>query len=169
MDSTALLIDLYGRLPDLVRDAVEDLDSEQLTTVPSPDANTIGWLVWHLTRVQDDHIAEVSGHDQEWAVADWPERFDLDPDPTDIGYGHTPEQMAAVRPSSGELLIAYYDAVHANTMTFLDSLDDEALDQVVDTNWDPPVTLGARLISVASDDLQHVGQAAYLRGLIAGD
>jgi hypothetical protein len=37
---------------------------------------------------------------------------------------------------------------------------------VVDASWDPPVTLGVRLVSVISDDLQHAGQAAYLRGMI---
>jgi uncharacterized damage-inducible protein DinB len=56
--------------------------------------------------------------------------------------------------------------VHARSAEFLRGLSDEDLDRVVDTNWDPPVTLGVRLVSVLSDDFQHLGQAAYLRGLL---
>ena len=51
-------------------------------------------------------------------------------------------------------------------MAYLATLDDDDLDRVVDTRWDPPVTVGVRLVSVIADDLQHVGQAAYVRGLL---
>ncbi len=40
------------------------------------------------------------------------------------------------------------------------------LDVVVDERWDPPVTLGVRLVSVVNEVNQHVGQAAYVRGLL---
>jgi uncharacterized damage-inducible protein DinB len=168
MQANEVLIDLFGRLPHLVHEAVDGLTPEQLATAPAEGANTVAWLIWHLTRVQDEHVAHVSGGNQAWTSGDWPDRFGLDPDPSDIGYGHTPEQVAAVRPESAELLVAYYESVHANTIDFLEGLSDGDLDRVVDTNWDPPVTLGVRLASVLDDDLQHAGQAAYLRGLLAG-
>jgi uncharacterized damage-inducible protein DinB len=82
------------------------------------------------------------------------------------GYGHTPDQVAAVKVKSAEVLTAYYDAVHERTIRYVTLLTDADLSRVVDRSWDPPVTLAVRLVSVISDDLQHAGQAAYLRGMI---
>src|SRR6266540_1800915 len=105
--------------------------------------------------------------DQVWVSGDWARRFGLDADPSNSGYGHSAEQVATVRPESFQVLIDYYDAVAARTRDLLHELTPKDLDQIVDLRWDPPVTLGVRLVSVADDDLQHVGQAAYVRGLLA--
>lgn len=161
-----LLIELYGRIPDLVRSAVEGLTAEQLGAAPDAGANTVGWLVWHLTRVQDDHVAELLDESQLWEDGEWAARFGLEPDPANTGYGHGADEVAAVRPDGPDVLLDYHDAVHARTVAFLRGLTPEALDRIVDRRWDPPVTLGVRLVSVADDSLQHVGQAAYLRGLL---
>jgi uncharacterized damage-inducible protein DinB len=161
-----LLIETFDRLPDLVEAAVDGLTPEQLRWAPAPGANSIGWLVWHLTRIQDHHIAELLGQDQVWVSGDWAGHFGLDADPDNIGYGHSSEQVAAVRPDSAQVLVDYYNAVHARTRDFLRGVTPEQLDRVVDKRWDPPVTLGVRLVSVADDDTQHVGQAAYVRGLL---
>jgi uncharacterized damage-inducible protein DinB len=166
MDVNDLLIDGYGRLPDLVRSAVEGLSTDDLRWAPGKAANPIGWLVWHLTRVQDSHLAELIDAKQVYLTGDWPQRFGLEPDPEDTGYDHTIEQVGTVRPESVEALVGYYDAVHAKTVEFLRGLTATDLDRVVDERWDPPVTLGVRLISVLDDDLEHAGQAAYVRGLL---
>ncbi|MEV1075910.1 mycothiol transferase [Micromonospora parva] len=166
MNVSDLLTEAYDRLPDLVRAAVEGLSPEQLRHQPAPGANPIGWLVWHLTRVQDHHVAEVLDADQIWVSGDWAGRFGLAADPGNTGYGHSPAQVATVRPESAQALVDYYEAVAARTGEFLAGLAPADLDRVVDEAWDPPVTLGVRLVSIVEDDLQHVGQAAYLRGLI---
>ncbi|MEU4552367.1 mycothiol transferase [Micromonospora violae] len=166
MNVSDLLTEAYDRLPDLVRAAVAGLSPEQLRHQPAPDANSIGWLVWHLTRIQDHDVADLLDRDQIWVSGDWAGRFGLTADPDDTGYGHSPAQVAAVRPESPQALIDYYEAVAARTGSFLAGLHPADLDRVVDEAWDPPVTLGVRLVSVVEDDLQHVGQAAYLRGLI---
>ena len=166
MDAKDILTDAFGRLPELVHGAVHDLTPEQLRWQPADGANPIGWLVWHLTRVQDDHVAEVMGAEQIYLTGDWAPRFGLKADPSDIGYGHTAEQVAAVAPESAQVLEEYFSAVHARTVEYLASLSEEDLDRVVDEQWDPPVTLGVRLGSVVNDDAQHVGQAAYVRGLL---
>lgn len=158
-------LELYGRIPPLVREVVDGLDADGLTRRVGPDANPIGWLVWHLTRVEDHHIAELLEAEQLWIADGWAERFGMTPaDPDDIGYGHTSEQVAAVPATDAALLVAYHEAVDVRTRAFL--ADHGDLDRIVDRRWDPPVTLGVRLVSVADDALQHLGQAAYVRGLL---
>jgi len=166
MDVAALYLDLFGRIPLIAREVVEGADLTTLLTSPKPGANTIAWLVWHSARVQDHYISEYTDADQLWAGGDWARRFGLDPDPTNSGYGHSAEDMAAVRPDGPEVLLDYLDATHRRCREYLTGLTAGALDRIVDRHWDPPVTLGARLVSVADDCLQHLGQAAYVRGLL---
>jgi uncharacterized damage-inducible protein DinB len=168
MRSNDLLLYAYEEIQETLRAAVEGLRADELTRRIGPEANTIAWLAWHLVRVQDDHVADVAGSEQVWTADDWVPRFGL-PFPAEAtGYGFDAEQVAQVRVPSAELLLGYAAAVHERTAEFLRGLSDADLDRVVDTRWDPPVTLGVRLVSVLSDDLQHVGQAAFLRGLLAG-
>ena len=166
MDAKDVLIEAFGRLPELVHTAVHGLTPEQLRWQPGDGANSIGWLVWHLTRVQDDHLADVMGVEQVYASGDWAPRFGLK-DAGETGYGHDASQVAAVAPESAQVLLDYYQAVHDRTVSWLGGLTDGHLDRVVDDNWDPPVTLGVRLVSVYDDDAQHAGQAAYIRGLLS--
>ncbi|HEY5017194.1 MAG TPA: DUF664 domain-containing protein [Streptosporangiaceae bacterium] len=166
MRTADLLADAFGRVRYEVHQCVDGLAPDQLALRPDGAANSIAWLVWHLTRIQDDHIADVAGTEQVWMADGWAERFDLPFLPSATGYGHGSGEVAAVQVKSAELLTGYHDAVYQRTLRYLPGLTDQDLDRVVDTSWDPPVTLGVRLVSVISDDLQHVGQAAYLRGLI---
>ena len=166
MDVRALLDELFERIPDHVHRAVDGLSAADLTTAPAPGANTIGWLVWHLTRIQDHHVADLLGREQVWTTGPWPVHFGLESDPDDTGYGHSADQVASVRPDSPGTLIDYYEAVAARTAELLAGATAADLDRVVDLRWDPPVTLGVRLVSIADDDIQHAGQAAYVRGLL---
>lgn len=166
MHAKDILIDGFNRIQEEVHAAVEGLDLDALHARPAAGANSVAWLVWHLTRVQDDHIADAFGLDQVWLTQDFQKTFGLDLPRTDTGYGHTAAKVAKVRVDSGDLLTGYYDAVHAQSLGALRRLAAKDLESVVDERWDPPVTLGVRLVSVLSDDLQHVGQAAYVRGLL---
>jgi uncharacterized damage-inducible protein DinB len=166
MTSADLLVDAFSRIRETVHAAVTGLTPEQLAFRVDGDANSIAWLVWHLTRIQDDHIAGVAQTEQVWTSGGWVGRFGLPFHPQANGYGHSSADVAAVRVESAELLIRYYDAVHQRTIRFVTGLTDADLPRVVDDYWDPPVTLGVRLVSVISDDLQHAGQAALIRGVI---
>ena len=161
-----LLTDAFGRIQQLVTTVVTGLSTEDLQYQPNPDANSIGWLVWHLLRIQDDHVADAAGSEQVWTAQGWHDRLGLPFDADDTGYGHSPEQVAAVVIGAPELLIGYSDAVCQRTADFVAGLTETDLARVVDERWDPPVTLGVRLVSVLGDDWQHVGQAAYLKGLL---
>ena len=166
MDIDALLADAIGRVSEQVPAVVGGLDETDLAWRPDPSANSVAWLVWHLARVQDHHVAEILDVDPIWVSGDYAERCGLDPDASNTGYGHSPDEVAAVRPDSGDVLLEYLDAVSARTQQMLRGLTPDDLDRIVDRRWDPPVTLGVRLVSIADDSLQHVGQAAYLRGLL---
>lgn len=166
MTSAEVLTEAFGRVPDLVRGAVEGLTSHELSFRPGGTGNSIAWLVWHLTRVEDNHLADAFGHDEVWLAAGYAERWALDLEPLDTGYGHSSEQVDAVTVSDARQLLEYFDDVHAASMRRLAELDDNALRRVVDEEWDPPVTLLVRLVSVVDDAVQHAGQAAYARGMI---
>jgi Protein of unknown function (DUF664) len=166
MNSADLLADAFGRVREVVHEAVDGLTPDQLAYRPDPDANSIAWLVWHLTRIQDDHVAGVAHTEQVWISKGWADRFALPFHPRAHGYGHNSADVAAVRVKSGELLTGYYDAVYDQTLRYVAGLSADDLDRIVDRAWDPPVTLAVRLISVISDDLQHGGQAVFIRGMI---
>jgi uncharacterized damage-inducible protein DinB len=164
MDVAALLLDLFGRIPSLAQATVADLEPEDLSRAPAPGLNTIGWLIWHLIRVQDHYVAGFLDTEQIWSGGTWAAGFGLDPDPSNTGYGHGPEDVAAVQPASAAALLAYLDAVDRRTRAMLEGITAADLDRIVDRQWDPPVTMGVRLVSIADDSLQHIGQAAYVRG-----
>jgi uncharacterized damage-inducible protein DinB len=161
--SAELLADAFGRVQETVHEAVEGLSEGQLTARLDDDANSIAWLCWHLARVQDDHVADAFGVEQVWPG--FADRFGLPFGPGATGYGHSSRQVALVR-VSGELLTGYHDAVHDQTIALVAAVTDADLPRVVDERWNPPVTLGVRLISVISDGLQHAGQAAFIRGIL---
>jgi hypothetical protein len=165
MDSIEVLQDLYSRIgPTAVR-AAEGLPEDVLTARLDPEANTIAWLVWHLARGQDLQVSAAVGREQVWTAGGWDARFDLPFGPDESGYGHTADDVAQVR-SSAELLVGYVQDVAAESVDVISQLAEADLDVVVDRAWDPPVTLGVRLVSVAVDALEHAGQAAFLRGVL---
>ncbi|MFF0415387.1 DUF664 domain-containing protein [Kitasatospora sp. NPDC004745] len=167
MTSAELLVDAFERIRATVADVVEGLTPDQLAFRMQDSANSIAWLVWHLTRVQDDHVADAADREQVWTAEGWAERFALPFAASATGYGHRPAQVAQVT-ATADLLSGYHDAVHARTTEYVRGLDNRSLARIVDESWQPPVTLGVRLISVIADDLQHVGQAAFVRGLLTG-
>lgn len=156
--------DHFGRIRELVHGLTDGLTEAVGAYRPDPDANSIDWLIWHLTRIQDDHVAGLAGTEQVWTSGGWYERFGL-PFPAEAhGYGQSSEDVAAVRVPA-DLLQGYHAAVHEASLAYAESLTADELARVVDTNWDPPVTASVRLVSLIGDCLQHAGQAAYVRGL----
>jgi uncharacterized damage-inducible protein DinB len=160
-----LLSDGFDRVRDTVRDVVQGLDEDALRFRPAGGANPIAWLVWHLTRIQDDHVADAAGSEQLWTSGGWVERFRLPFGVRATGYGQSAEEVGQVH-APAELLSGYQDAVHDSTVAYLRTLEDADYARIVDKRWNPPVTLGVRLVSVLNDATQHAGQAAYVRGLL---
>ncbi len=165
MNSIDVLVDAFERVRDSVHPATNGLTRQELAYRPGGESNSIAWLIWHLTRIQDDHIAGVDDGRQLWTSEGWADRFALPLDPSDTGYGHDSDAVALVT-AEASMLLDYFEAVHQRTLRFVRALEEDDLDRVVDDRWDPPVTLQVRLVSVIADDLQHAGQAAYVRGIL---
>jgi hypothetical protein len=164
-DALDLLLDGFEHVRSTVRRAVDGLDADGLTFRVDVEANTVAWLVWHLIRVQDDHIAEVAGSEQVWTADGWAARFGLPFEVGAIGYGQSSDEVGAVQ-APAEVLLGYSEAVLDRTAQYLATLTEADLDRIVDENWSPPVTLAVRLVSVLNDDLQHAGQAAFVSGVV---
>ena len=165
MTSASLLADAFGRVRETVYEAVMGLTPGQLAFRPYPDGNSIAWLIWHLSRIEDDHVAEVAGRTQVWTAGGWAKRWRLPFDVADTGYGHSAREVAAVT-GDAELLLGYFDTVHDMTVEFVRTLTAADLERIVDEDWDPPVSMGVRLISVVGHDFEQAAQAAFIRGVL---
>jgi hypothetical protein len=166
MKSNELLLDAFGRIREAVAGTLDGVDDESLLRRPAGNGNPIAWLIWHLSRVEDAQLASAAGLEQVWTSRGFVGRFSLPLPERDTGYGHSTGEVDAVL-APPQLLLEYYDAVHRQTVEFVRTLGEEDFDRIVDNRWDPPVTLGVRLVSTIADCLQHVGQAAYAKGLNA--
>lgn len=167
MKSNELLLDAFGRIHETVAAVLEGVDGQALIRRPAGSGNSIAWLIWHLSRIEDVQVGPAVGLEEVWTAEGFARRFNLPLPESDTGYGHSTGEVDAVQ-APPELLVEYYDAVHRQTVEALKTLGDEDFDRIVDTRWDPPVTLGVRLVSTIADCLQHVGQAAYAKGLHSG-
>ena len=169
MEWQELMDDGYGRILQILERALKDLTQGDLDEQPHPDCNSMGWLAWHLTRVQDHHIADLMREDQLWISEGWHAKFNRPPDPSDIGWGHTSEDVAAFRSPDVEALLEYHRAVSERSKRYFNSLTAAELDRELnEPRYQPLPTAGVRIISVMSDNLQHAGQLAYVRGLLKG-
>jgi hypothetical protein len=163
-----LLRDSFTRLIEHADDITDGLTDEVSSYRPTPEANSIAWLIWHSARVQDAQLCDIAGTEQVWLRDGWVDKFALDLPRDAHGYGHTPEEVGRVR-ASAELLAGYYHAVHRVTLEFVAGVTADELERVVDENWNPPVTASARLVSIIDDCAQHLGQAAYVKGIAGKD
>ena len=136
-----ILRDAFTRLIEHVDDLIEGLTGELANYRPTPDANSIAWLIWHSARVQDVQICDIANtlaHPGDvWTRDGWVDRFGLDLPRDDTGYGHSADDVAKVT-ASAELLAGYYRAVHDMTLEFVQTLTPDDLERVIDQRWTPP-------------------------------
>jgi hypothetical protein len=165
MKGTDVLVDSFQRIRDAVYPATNGLSPDDLAWRPDAESNSIAWLVWHLSRIQDDRVADLIGNEQVWTAKGWADRFALPLPISDTGLGHSPDEVGKVVADAHSLL-GYFEDVHERTLSYVGSLSEDDLARVVDDEWDPPVTVMIRLVGVVADDLQHAGQAAYVRGIL---
>lgn len=172
-DSCALArtmtVDAFERVREEVPAVVEGLSVQQLLWRPDAQANPIAWLIWHLARVQDDHLAALAtacGRPREQAWQVWRERFGLPYRADDIGFGHSSEDVGRFEVKEPGLLTGYHADVHQLSIEVIEELTVADYERIVDEAWDPPVTAAQRCVSVINDITAHVGQAAYVKGML---
>jgi hypothetical protein len=164
-----MMVDGYGRIGEILGRVLHGLDQEDLNWQPKPDCNSIGWLCWHLTRVQDDHISDLINGEQLWIKDGWHAKFNRPADKKDVGFGHTPKDVAAFKSPEAKVFLDYHKAVMERSQKFFTTLSKADLDRELNEPWFQPLpTVGVRIISVLGDNLEHAGQAAYVRGLRQG-
>ncbi|HEY7495066.1 MAG TPA: DinB family protein [Candidatus Tectomicrobia bacterium] len=169
MQANDIVLDALDRIRRILQRALTGLTLDEVHRQPSPDTNSMGWLTWHLTRVQDNGISGLAGQEQAWISQGWHAKFHMDPDPENEGAGHTPEQVAAFRAPSVQTLLDYHDSVLTRSKAYVGGLAPADFERTLDQpQYQPLPTVGVRLVSVLSDNLQHAGQVAYLRGLFQG-
>lgn len=161
-----LLADGFGRIAETLPTIVDGLSVDDLLWRPYDGANSIAWTLWHIARMEDAQVAPIAGTDEVWTQDGWVERFGLPYSPGAMGYGQSAAEVAAFRLEDPTLLTGYYQAVHGATLELVDGLSEDDLARVVDEHWDPPVTAAVRLVSIVDDAAQHIGQAAYVKGLL---
>lgn len=163
----SVLLDGFQRIEEGVAEVLDGLAPEDLRWRPGQQANPIGWLLWHLSRQQDGQLASLAGEEQAWTAQDWHQRFALPYSPRASGFGQSAAEVGAFRVEDPSLLSGYAESVHALTRRLVDGLGAEDYDRVIDERWDPPVTVGVRVYSVLEDAAKHLGQAEYVKGMLA--
>ncbi|MBE1515138.1 mycothiol transferase [Nesterenkonia halotolerans] len=164
MSSVEILKDVARRPRDEAQALCSALTPTLLNAHPHHD-NSIAWLLWHSAREIDEQIATLSGQETVWIAQGFEGRFNLGLKDHDMGFGHSSSQARKIHVEDADLLLEHLDAVVQAHLDYLDSLSDADLDEVIDEQWDPPVTRSARLISVSLDAVAHVNQAAYITGM----
>jgi hypothetical protein len=168
MDGAELIADGLGRINRVLHRTLEGVPTETLCKLPTADTNSMAWLAWHLTRVEDHHMSDLAGLPQLWTSAKWHQRFGMAEDDKETGTGHTPEQVAALK-ADAELLLAYTDSVYQRGLEYLKNIRPETLDEEInEPQYDPLPTVGVRLMSILGDNIQHAGQIAYVKGMLQG-
>jgi hypothetical protein len=162
-----LITDIFDRVAEQVEKVLDGLTPEELNRQPAPGANTIGWLIWHLTRSFDRNVSELAGKEQLWTANGWYAKFGRSADPDETGVGHSQEEMAAFRVPDGRATLEYHLAVQARIKEYMSTLTESELDrEATSPTLGTTFSVGKRLLAQFSEGLQHVGQAAYVRGLI---
>jgi len=169
MEWKDLLIDGYGRVPEFLGGVLKGLTQDDLDWQPRHDCNSIGWLVWHLTRQQDAQISSLTGGKQLWVTGKWYSKFGRQAEPDDVGFGHSPKQVSAFKSPESRTLLGYNRAVVDRSKQYINSLSEKDLGRELNEPWFQPLpTVGVRLVSILDDSVLHAGQAAYLRGMRQG-
>lgn len=164
-----ILIGSYESVLKTLERVLDGLNQDDLNWQPGPDCNSIGWLAWHLTRAQDSLITSLTGEEQLWLKDKWHAKFGRAPDARDTGSGHTQKDVAGFKSPPVATLLDYHRAALERSRRYILTLSETDLDRkVVDPRFQPPPTVGSRLIMVLGDGLQHAGQAGYVRGLRQG-
>ncbi len=170
MEWQQLIIDIFMRISQDLEQVLDGLTVDDLNQRPRPDCNSIGWLAWHLTRSHDRNISELMEQEQLWIRDKWHAKFNRAPDPAETGFGYSSEDVSTFRSQDGKTLLEYHHAVLELAKRYISGTlsETELKRESASPTFGNVATVRRRLVGVVNDGLQHVGQAAYVRGLLKG-
>ena len=156
------------RIQESVDRATNGLTEEELKWQPNPEANPIGFILWHQIRAEDGIVnGMIRQQPQVWMTGKWYEKCNMSDDPQNSGGGYTPEQIATFKPPKLEVLQEYAKAVRAQINEYLDSLTPDKFNDVIETPFGK-FTVVQILTLLLSELAQHTGHIGYIRGLKRG-
>ena len=163
MTLNEFIVDALDKENGFLLDALEGLGPDELAWQPAANANSIGWILWHMVRVEDMWIQFFAQFQTElWETEGWHEKFGL---PTrDNGFGHTAEQVNNFPGVDLAEFLRYRASVRQATLDYLDTLTPKDMEHVPRERR-PEMSLGAMFRQIIGEMYQHVGHIAYLRGL----
>ncbi|WP_040634025.1 mycothiol transferase [Mobilicoccus pelagius] len=168
MNIRELLTDAASRPASAAEPVLDGLSDEAAHRMPADRGNTIAWLLWHAARQMDVQTVALSGGKSVWTSGGWAQRLGVDRGEDEFGFGDSPEDVAALHVDDVAALGAHLQACTDALTAYIGTLSEDDLGEVIDDSYDPPVTRGARIVSIIDDAAVHVGQAAYARGLVDG-
>jgi uncharacterized damage-inducible protein DinB len=164
MDAKELLLRSLEESHGYLNRALNGLTQEEATWSPSPECNSIAFILWHTIRVEDFFVNRVIQHGKElYETGKWQEKLG-----TPVkAYGYTVEELQTWPAPKLEVLREYGDSVRKSALAFFSSLPAEKLSEVPrpDRSTD---SIGAVLAHLATEIALHAGQIGYLRGVQRG-
>ena len=150
-----------------LKSALDGLTPVELYWQPSPNSNHIAWLVWHMARVEDGWYNGYLGQSETvWTAEGFCTRFRL---PAERNRARdSAEDVAGFPELAIDDLLEYFDAVRVKTLEVLDALTADDLGQSRQRDRPDPPTVAWVLAHVLIEQGQHLGQVAYLRGMLRG-
>ena len=167
MGATDIYLEAIKRSDADLRRALEGLTTEDVRKQPAGEgSNPISWLVWHLTRTRDNISSSIVGRKPLWESEGWGAKFGM----SDGIPSFKPDNVHTFDPKSIETLTGYFEAVAANSLKIIEGLQESDMSRMVESTIPgrPAQPVVGRLAVILNDNIQHVGQVAYLRGLIRG-
>ena len=150
----------------MVDRAIDGLSDETLARRISDSDNSIGWLLFHMSRVVDVFMnSRFQGNPQIWIEDGWCEKFGLSDDPDTTGQGWDAARVAAWQLPSRDVLVGYYEAVKAGCRDYMSSVTGEELSASISLRpGSDPEPIEAIMGVLVFDNIVHGGQIAFLRG-----
>lgn len=152
-----------------LKNALNGLDKYELSWKPSIESNNIIFLVWHMSLIEDNLINKVLGKKERiWISQDYFKKYPSLKNET--GYGFNITQLQEFPIMDIDWIMHYFDKVRNTTNNMIESLTNEDLsnDFLFGSNKVIKVKGFWVLGRLIVEESQHLGQIAYIRGMIKG-
>ncbi|MFC1994682.1 DinB family protein [Chloroflexota bacterium] len=166
MDTKELILASLEQSKGYLSKALDGLTQEEAAWSPRAECNSIAFISWHIARVEDFFVNRaLQRKDELYESEGWQEK--LGTPPKEVGYQYTVGQLCAWPVPQLEVLRAYADSVREKTLAFLKHLAPARLSEVPRPDRSPD-SIGVTLGRISTEIALHVGQIAYLRGMLRG-